>query len=466
MKPADAADPTFSSEPERKPDRAAGAPTEVAGPDRAPDADPVDTAAADLGAHPADAAPGSGDFPSEPLEPPSTALVLIPTPPPALGERIGAALAAALRDPAWTFPIALFVFTRVTLLAVSYMGLTLTPILFEHPTRRLPFLRPYPALQSFCAWDCEWFERIVREGFATLEHAQVFPLLPALAWLVAKGTGIPHEIGIILIPNLASCVSYLVIYRLFRDLAGHGAARWGLAAMVAYPFSFFQALGYSEGLMVCLSALAVYLAGKGRHISAGVALGFGALARHLTLFAGPALVVAQIRQRGWRPRRLLLDRGLVGLVMPFALLGIWVVYLYVRFGSWTAIHDARMASWWGQVGRAYWGVLDVIRQMPYQRHPEYFFYLVFALLPVAGTVALFFRKRWLELAVAALVLMAVCFSSGGISLGRYTGSCWPAFLPVGLWLSRRPTIAVLLVACMMFMQGMFFFLHGHNFAII
>jgi hypothetical protein len=153
-------------------------------------------------------------------------------------------------------------------------------------------------------------------------------------------------------------------------------------------------------------------------------------------------------------------------VLPFLFLGAWVVYLFALFHTWTAIHDARVASWWGHVGRAYWGILDVLQQVPYDRHPEYFFYVVFALIPLSGTVALFFRRRWAELAWSAAVLLFVCFSSGGASLGRYTGSCWPAFLPIGVWLERRPLLAPILLGALMLVQGLFFFLHGHGFEII
>jgi len=369
-------------------------------------------------------------------------------------------------DEAWKFPIALFLVTRFALVACSYMGLVLTLRTFDGSMKCLPELRAHPAMQSFCCWDCGWFHRAAIEGFPTVESAQVFPLLPILAWLLKTLFFIPRQYGLVIVANLASLASYSVLFRLFRRLEGTSAARWGLTALAAYPFHFFQAVGYSESLMVLTSALAVLLALDGRHLRAGLALGFGVLARHITLFAGAGLLIAQIRQRGIHPKRLLLSRDVAGLVIPFLFLGAWVVYLHSRFHSWTVIHDARMASWWGQMGRAYWGVVDVLKLMPYDRHPEYVFYLFFALIPLAGTIALFFRQRWFELAFSAAILLFVCFSSGGASLGRYTGSCWPAFLPVGIWLGRRPYLAPILLGGLMLFQGLFFFLHGHGFQIV
>ncbi|MGD0835643.1 MAG: hypothetical protein ABSB49_03245 [Polyangia bacterium] len=370
-------------------------------------------------------------------------------------------------DEAWIFPLALFVSTRVALLASSYMGnvLTLGSDSSDSASRCL-ILRSNPALHSFCCWDCGWFNLIATEGFGTVESAQVFPLLPLLAWLLKISLRIPSPYGLILVANLASLASYCVLFRLFRRLEGTAAARWGLGALVAYPFHFFQAVGYSESLMVFTSALAILFALEGRHVRAGLALGFGVLARHITLFAGPGLLLAQIRERGLRPKPLLLSRGLVGLALPFLFLGAWVVYLHSLFHTWTTLHDARMASWWGRAGRAYWGVLDTVKHIPYQQHPEYYFYLFFAAIPASGAVALFFRQRWAELAWPALVLLVLCYTSGGASLGRYTGSCWPAFLPIGIWLTRKPRLAPILLGGLMLIQGLFFFLHGHGFEVL
>jgi hypothetical protein len=50
----------------------------------------------------------------------------------------------------------------------------------------------------------------------------------------------------------------------------------------------------------------------------------------------------------------------------------------------------------------------------------------------------------------------------GISaLGRYSASCWPAFLPLGVWLERRPALALAVVGFSAMLQMIFFFLHTH-----
>src|SRR5207245_2831475 len=117
------------------------------------------------------------------------------------------------------------------------------------------------------------------------------------------------------------------VYRVFSRLEGNEVAATGVALLAAWPFSFFQAAPYPESLMLASSALAILWAEQGKHLRAGVALGLGILARHLTVFAGGALVVAQLRERGFHPKRLIANRAFLGLVLPLLIAGVYFLYL-------------------------------------------------------------------------------------------------------------------------------------------
>jgi hypothetical protein len=51
-------------------------------------------------------------------------------------------------------------------------------------------------------------------------------------------------------------------------------------------------------------------------------------------------------------------------------------------------------------------------------------------------------------------------------LGRYSASCWPAFLPLGAWLSKRANFQGPIVAILAVFQGLFFYLFVHQFPIL
>ncbi len=360
------------------------------------------------------------------------------------------------------FPLYLFVFSRLAYVGCSWIGMTLVPNLYLHEEGRQRALQPYPWIDGLCRWDCGWFDIIFKQGFSVYENAKVFPLFPLMAWVIHRVTGMNHLVALILIANAASLGSYFVLHRLFRELEGEEAARWALLLFAAYPFAFFQAAAYPESLMVLCSAGALALALRGRHIWAGTVLGLGVMARHLTLFGGAGLLAAQLHQRP-SPKRFLLSPAILGLVVPFLFVAAFAWHLQVMVGD-------PLAFWWSRTinnGPIVWfSVREIVQQVPYVQRPEFYFYILLATIPTVGAIALATRKRWLEFAADGICLMLVVLGSGGVALGRYSAACWPAFLPLGLWLSKRPTLQGPVLMMLVLFQGLFFFLFSHQFQIL
>ena len=140
----------------------------------------------------------------------------------------------------WAYPVVLFCLTRAALMLISSGALNLEPWL-ERPGGAAE-LHPYFWIDGFCRWDCGHFIILAREGYSTQDHANFFPLLPllirALAWV-----GVPYFIGVLLVPNLAALGAAILIYRIFCQLGSPASARWGLAVLMAFPFSFFSRPG-------------------------------------------------------------------------------------------------------------------------------------------------------------------------------------------------------------------------------
>lgn len=361
------------------------------------------------------------------------------------------------------FPLQLFLFTRVAYLMMSLIGMTLIPALFYHPDRRQMVLAPYPIIDGLCRWDCGWFVTIVKDGYTTAENAKVFPLLPLLGWSFEKVTGIHHIIGFLLVSNLASLASYFVIYRLFKERSDEPAARWALLLMACYPFAYFQATAQPESLMILLTAISLWLASKGKHLKAGFWLGVAVMARHVAIFYGPGLFVAHLKERGWRPKALFLNPSILGLGLPFLFVAAFAWHLKVMVGDPLAFWNARTIGWGDMV---WYGWLDLLKNIPYSDRPEFYYYMVSGLIPWAGAIALLTRKSWVDLGAAATFSLTLMYSSGAATgLGRYTASVWPAFLPLGLYLSKRPNLQGPAIAGLALVQGVFFFLFSHQFRV-
>jgi Dolichyl-phosphate-mannose-protein mannosyltransferase len=352
------------------------------------------------------------------------------------------------------FPFGLWVATRLSLLLLGYISLMLTPGLRGSSS---PSLQPFPALDALCCWDCGWFDRLARLGYQNVNETNFWPGLPMAARLLMKLTGMRVGFAILTISNLACLGAYLTIYRLFVRLDGAMAARAGLVLFAAYPFAFFHASGYPETIMIFTSALALSLAMSRRHALAGIVLGLGILSRHLTVLLGGGLLAAQLNQRGWR--RFFRDPAVLALALPFAVAGIYMVYCQIAWGD--ALSFWRARSTWGQT--AWWSIFEAIRQA--KRRPHIISFIPFALLPAIGSVALLRSRKYVELAAATLPLMAVLWLIGAFGLGRYSASCWAAFLPLGKWYVRHPRWQVPLLLFFALAQGWFFFLHSHHYEI-
>jgi hypothetical protein len=116
---------------------------------------------------------------------------------------------------------------------------------------------------------------------------------------------------------------------------------------------------------------------------------------------------------------------------------------------------------------AWWGIDDLIVGEGPIRHVQVMrSYLPFALLITAGGLALLTKSRWLELTAFALCFLVAIWAVGMWGLGRYTASCWPAFLPLGVGLARIPWLQGPIIALLALFQGLFFFLFSHQYMIL
>jgi len=369
-----------------------------------------------------------------------------------------------LRPWQWTaYPLALFAITRLALMLFSSQALMLVPGLDVKAGPRYEFMYRYPALDGLFRWDTGFFLRIARDGYFDIQSTNFFPLYPLLARGLHELTGIHLHVSLLVVSNLACLAAYLVIYRMFVELEGEAPARWALAIFVAHPFAFFHSAAYPESLMILFTALSLRFAMKGQHLRAGAALGLGVLARHISMLAGAGLVVAHVRQRGWNVRRLLFTPAVLGLLLPWAALGAYCLYLNKAFGSPFTFWSAR--TLWGP--SAYWGITDLVRAWNAPANPTIMkSYLPSAAFVSVGGILLLTKERWRELAGFSTALLVMLWAIGMYGLGRYSASCWPAMLPLGVWLSKRPMLQGPVIAVLALFQGMFFYLFAHQFPIL
>jgi hypothetical protein len=352
------------------------------------------------------------------------------------------------------FPLGLWLATRLSYVLLGYLSLKLMPGLRPSPSAPL---RPYPSLDAFCSWDCGWYDLLALKGFTEPHYANFWPGLPFLARYLTKLTGLPRGLSVLVIANAAGVGAYLTVYRIFHRLDGQAVARAGLTLFAVYPFAYYHAAGYPETIMIFSSALAVTLAMKGWHAFAGITLGLGTMCRHLTMLMGAGLLAAQLRQRGWR--RFFASPSFLALGLPFVIVGIYFVWCHVVWGDALAFIHGRNS--WGKT--AWWNIADVLRN--YKQRPHIVSFIPFVLIPFIGALGLLKSRKYAELAAAVLPLTALLWIIGAFALGRYSASCWPAFLPLGKWYERHPRWQIPILIFFGLAQGWYFFLHSHHYEI-
>lgn len=344
------------------------------------------------------------------------------------------------------FPLLLWLFTHVAIVGLAALSIFLWPhVYIANGSVAAPQLA---LVNGLCQWDCRFYGAIAAQGYPDPGLTNFWPMLSLyarpLVWLHLSGAA-----AVIVVANLASLIAYVSIYRVFELSSDETGARWGLTMFAAYPFAFFFGVGYTETLMVAAGAGAMWLALTGRHVQAGVAFAAGVLARAPGTLAWLGLAAVQLRDRtAWRTR--------AALAIPVGVAALWPLWTYVHFHDpllW--LHARKLWGWHAN--------LDVVRGIGHWRDNARMLlvYPVFALIPAAGVIGLLVERRFWPLAAIALPTFALFCIVGAYGLGRYSASVWPAFLPLGLWLSRRPSLQTPILVALALFQGLFLHLFVH-----
>jgi hypothetical protein len=344
-----------------------------------------------------------------------------------------------------SFPVRLWLATRIAIFAVAGLSVYLWPFVYTADGARSV---PFSFGDGLCAWDCRAYADIARGGYGLPILTNFWPMLPLLArplvWLHVSPVW-----AVVIVANVAALGAFVFVYRVFELCDGEEAARWGLTLFAVWPFAFFYGTGYTESVMVCAGAGGMYFALRGRHVTAGAVFAGGVLSRMPATLGWLGLAAVQLRDR---PRD---RRAWLGLAIPIAVFLLWPVFTWAYFGD--ALLPVHVRRHWGPYAYA-----SVVKGMLRWRETRMeLVYPVLALGPIAGAIGLARVRRWWPLAAIAVPQVALYLAVGAYGLGRYTGSVWPVYLPLGVWLARRPSwqTPVIIVACML--QAMFLQLHGH-----
>jgi hypothetical protein len=188
--------------------------------------------------------------------------------------------------------------SRVMLALLTYFA-----ALFQaNLTSKNPVLTPDLLLGRWFQWDATNYLYIAHFGYNESVLLAFFPLYPLLVHLLTFLIGGPgHELlaGVI-ISNLGTLAAFIGLGYLVAHEGGDSRTiSHTLLVLVAYPFAFFLAAPYTEGLFLAFAVWALVSARRGAWYLAACCTFLGALCRSTAVILVLPLIYEFGRQHGW-----------------------------------------------------------------------------------------------------------------------------------------------------------------------
>ena len=188
-------------------------------------------------------------------------------------------------------------------------------------------------------WDVAVFVKIARFGYLGYPQdypdtgtAAFFPGLPGALWMVRLITQ-DWVVAGLLVSLVAGGVAAVALARLAAADHGELVASRSVLYFAVSPFAVFLAAGYSEALFLAFALPAWLAARQRRWLLAGVLGGLAGTVRVTGFFLGSALLVQWLTSGGNERRW----RDLPPLLLPWAAVAGYVVYLHAITGDWLGV---------------------------------------------------------------------------------------------------------------------------------
>ncbi|MHB9111778.1 MAG: mannosyltransferase family protein [Thermoleophilia bacterium] len=350
---------------------------------------------------------------------------------------------------------------------------------------------PHYLFDIWAKWDSVWFLQIAQYGYAADDNSTAFfPLYPLLI-AVFKPLFFGHGVLAGIFISLACCLGAFYLFFLLVEIDfGRDVARRSVFYLAIFPTSLFFQTIYSESLFLLLTIGCLYAARRNEFILAGIAGALATLTRSPGLLLLVPLVIMYAQSRGWdwRPgswdlRQVRWDA--VGLLLVPLGLGVWMLYLGVRFGD-PLLFTSSQGNWlrefiwpwqggpltglWRGFREAWNGMGDILSTTDQlfwpvtDRDPRLWAtYNIMNFIFTAGFIGLGVAaiKRLPSYYVAyifAVLLLPLCTPSTYVplfSMPRFVLTAFPAFILLALWGERNRWVDMLITVISLALLGFF-----------
>ena len=286
-------------------------------------------------------------------------------------------------------------------------------------------------------WDVAVFVKIARFGYLGYPQdypdtgtAAFLPGLPGVLWLLHLAVT-DWVVAGLLVSLVAGGVAAVALARLAAADHGELVASRSVLYFAVSPFAVFLAAGYSEALFLAFALPAWLAARQRRWLLAGVLGGLAGTVRVTGIFLGAALLVQWLAstrdgdERRWR--------DLPPLLLPWAAVAGYVVYLHAITGDWLAWQHVQAQEFGRRLVLPWQGLLTTLHAALDPRQPAPFAWsfaaeIAATAVGLALTVVLLLRRSWGEAVYVGGQLAALATSSFYASTARATLLWWPLWV--------------------------------------
>ncbi|HYN88797.1 MAG TPA: mannosyltransferase family protein [Ardenticatenaceae bacterium] len=347
---------------------------------------------------------------------------------------------------AYSWPVGLFLVSRLGVFLVVYFGLIHLP-----PAE--PFhWHPFPGnllLDGWSRWDAGWYKLIAESGYSykpesTIPQTSV-AFLPLYPLAIRAFNLITHNSAGsgLLVSNVSFGVALLLLYKLVSDDYGTTVGRRTTALLATYPFSFYFSAIYTESLFFLTIVAAFFFGVRGRWGWAALFAGLASATRVSGITIGLGLLFLYLERVSYDVRRIRAD-VLFLLLSPLGLVA-YMFFLWYNFGDPLLFITATNVPGWHLgvgldsalrvLGGAWHAILSIRPFLAGAYESMSLVQLVAGALAIVVLVATARKIRVAYVVWAAAYILVS--SSHWIGMARYILPAFPVFLGIALLVKQE-----------------------------
>ncbi|MBI3282708.1 hypothetical protein HYZ70_01370 [Candidatus Curtissbacteria bacterium] len=331
----------------------------------------------------------------------------------------------------------IFLFWRLGLLAVTYLGSFTFPLSSNGGLGAPTVTKPFDFWLSWAQWDGGHFYTIAQRGYQLMTDYAFFPLYPLLIKISTKifpqfilPTGL-------LISNLSFLLFLIIFFKFVEKRYRSEVAYNSLVSILVFPTAFFAVSFYSEGLFLFLSVLVFYFLYRKNLLLSSI---FALLAA-TTRVAGIFLTIPLFYNYFWSISyniKNLSSKAFIPFISTFGF-ALWAIYLFaktndpLRFVNTQTLWQRSASDPLSTIIGNLW-ILITSPKLPFDQYFDLGITLLFLGILIWGV-----KKIPSSLWIFSILVILLPLSSGTLtSMPRYALGSLGAFIAIGRFLEDHP----------------------------